>query len=104
MITDLSMSLPVAEAAQYHSEVARSKPTFLYELTHRPSFTFGEEYAPDGFKGPNFGVSFSDDLFFLFHELNYVNALQTEADRKTSETMVKFWTNFAKYGAPSPFR
>lgn len=104
LFTDLGMSLGVAEAAQYHSEIA-TRPTFLYELTHRPSLSFSSLYASGtGFTGLDFGVSFSDDLFFLFHGLNRVNALRTEDDRQTSETMVKLWTNFAKYGDPTPFR
>ena len=105
MFTDLSMSLPTAEAAQYHSELTRRSKTFLYELTHRPSLSFSSLWAGGtGFEGEDFGVSFADELFYLFHGLNRVQALRTDEDKATSGVITKLWTDFAKYGEPNPFR
>lgn len=48
----------------------------------------------------NYGVCHGDELMLLFG--GTLNSLLPYADRKVSEDMLKWWTNFAKYGDPTP--
>jgi carboxylesterase type B len=82
-----------------------SAPVFNYVLTYTGSnsaaslFTDSEE---------DFGVVHGDDLQFLFQSQLFEGALGgvefTEDDTKMIDLMVTYWSNFAKYGNPSPFR
>ena len=52
----------------------------------------------------DFGVTAYDDLSLLFNSpFMLEEAVVTEEDMDTREAMVMMWTNFAKYGDPTPF-
>merc|ERR1711994_503792 len=81
-----------------------SSPVFNYLLTYKGSnsvaslFTESEE---------DFGVVHGDDLQYLFKMPPYMKdegIESTEDDKKMIDLMVTYWSNFAKYGNPSPFR
>jgi len=80
-----------------------SSPVFNYLLTYKGSssvaslFTESEE---------DFGVVHGDDLQYLFKMPPYMDEgmESTEDDKKMIDIMVTYWSNFAKYGNPTPFR
>ena len=52
----------------------------------------------------DFGVTAYDNLSFLFNSpFMLEESVVTEEDMDTREAMVMMWTNFAKYGDPTPF-
>jgi len=73
-------------------------PIFNYMLTYRGTNTYARLFGDDG----DFGVSHVDDLIYLFK--NPAFTLTTEDELTLSDHMVTFWTNFAKYGNPTPFK
>ncbi|KAK5647000.1 hypothetical protein RI129_005464 [Pyrocoelia pectoralis] len=51
----------------------------------------------------NYGVCHSDDLLYLFNSKELFSELvRHESDSEVAELMTKLWTNFAKYGNPTP--
>merc|ERR1711881_501308 len=81
-----------------------SSPVFNYLLTYKGAnsvaslFTESEE---------DFGVVHGDDLQYLFKmpPYNKDDGIEsTEDDKKMIDLMVTYWSNFAKYGNPTPFR
>merc|ERR1712183_1192488 len=58
-----------------------------------PMFNLPAEYTP----------IHGDDLAFLISSNNLEDTLNlSEEERETARLMIKYWTNFAKYGNPSP--
>merc|ERR1711997_1182734 len=82
-----------------------SAPVFNYVLTYKGSnsaaslFTDSEE---------DFGVVHGDDLQYLFQSQLFEGAIGgiefNEDDINMIDLMCTYWSNFAKYGNPSPFR
>ena len=79
---------------------AHTRNVYNYYLTQQtnnsliaPMFNLPVEYTP----------MHGDDLAFLIsgNKLEDTTAL-SEEERETARLMIKYWTNFAKYGNPSP--
>ena len=87
----------------------QEKPLYYYELNHQPSKSMVEIFgintgAASNGKLKDFGVTAYDDLSFLFNSpFMLEESVVTEEDMDTREAMVMMWTNFAKYGDPTPF-
>jgi para-nitrobenzyl esterase len=47
------------------------------------------------------GARHAGEIEYVFGQLDSVNAAWQPADRKVSETMMKYWTNFARTGNPN---
>ena len=60
----------------------------------------GEHSFTEGFGVGNFGVCHADDLFYLWNMRNVT--LTLEEDIEVRNVMTDVWTNFAKYGDPTP--
>ena len=60
----------------------------------------GEHSFSEGFGVGNYGVCHADDLFYLWNMRNVT--LTLEEDIKVKNLMTDAWTNFAKYGDPTP--
>jgi para-nitrobenzyl esterase len=68
---------------------------YLYYFDQHPERTPG---APDA----DHGSAHGEDLPYVFGHLTaFPNAHPTDADRRASELMSTYWTNFAKYGNPN---
>ena len=97
METDSWFASPAAEVTKLHMKLA---PVFPYILNERCTiFSFSFVYG-GGFK--DYGVSHADDLNCLFQPFPTFGNL-TESGEKNSKAMVTSWTNFAKFGNPSPY-
>ena len=59
----------------------------------------GEHSFTEGFGFDNYGICHGDDLFYLWKQNNVT---LNENDSKVREIMTDAWTNFAKFGDPTP--
>lgn len=63
------------------------KPAYLYYFSH-------------DLPGDDWGAFHSSELWYMFGTIDRCWRPMTEEDRKLSEDMVTYWTNFMKFGAP----
>ena len=97
MLTDSWFASPAFLTAHLHGHEA---PAYPYVLNERCTvFSFSFVYG-GGLK--DYGVSHADDLLCIFQPFPAFGN-QTEAGAKVSKAMVDTWTNFAKFGNPSPY-
>lgn len=68
----------------------------LHAATRRNTFLYRFEHTPPGEQGARHGV----EMQYVFGHPN-PKAPWTDADRKLSQTMAAYWTNFAKTGDPN---
>jgi len=79
-----------------------SPPVYNYLLTYKGSNTFTKFFTESE---EDFGVVHGDDLLYLFKSPIYDEGVEfTEDDTKMIDLMVTYWSNFAKYGNPTPFK
>jgi len=78
-------------------------PVYNYMLTYNGSFSVAQVLGGEQVQGLNFGVSHGDDVLYLFPENDW-HSPSTEDEVKLSNLMITFWTNFAKFSNPTPFR
>jgi len=68
----------------------------------KPVYRYHFEQAPPQPEGtPSHGAYHSADIEYVFETLDSKKLPWTEADRKLSEMMSSYWTNFAKNGDPN---
>jgi len=74
-------------------------PVYNYQFTLKPKTTIGQLFGLDD---PNLTPINGEDILMLFDQFS---TLYLEEDKETEvgDMMVEYWTNFAKYGNPSPF-
>lgn len=84
-----------------------TSPVFNYQFTYRGSNTFASLFGKADAE-EDFGVVHGNDLMYLFKSpiIASIGNLgpPTEDDMKMVDLMVTYWTNFAKYGNPTPFK
>ena len=69
---------------------------YLTQQTNNSVFSPGEELV-------GYTPSHGDDLVFIVNEKTVEEADSlSEEERRTARHMIRYWTNFAKYGEPSP--
>merc|ERR1711994_399738 len=79
-----------------------SPPVYNYLLTYKGSNTFTKFFTESE---EDFGVVHGDDLLYLFKSPIYDEGVEfTQDDTKMIDLMVTYWSNFAKYGNPTPFK
>jgi len=103
MFTDSSWRGPAYESIKLASQFI---PAYSFIYTHKGMSSFMSSFLP--FLGENvdqqiidrflaLNPTHGDDLIPIFNLLE-----RDEDDQLMSDIMVKYWTNFAKYGTPSP--
>ena len=93
VITDSCVAEPTHASLLYHSELSTA---YMYEFAYRSKLNRDPKWL---------GVRHKDDTPYQFgFPLMNLTILQTydEADRNLSETIITLFTNFAKYGNPTP--
>ena len=93
IVTDSCVAEPTHASLLYHSELTA---TYMYEFAYRSKLNRDPEWL---------GVRHKDDTPYQFgFPLMNLTILQNydEADRNMSETIITLFTNFAKYGNPTP--
>jgi carboxylesterase type B len=76
-------------------------PVYNYMLSYRGTKTFATRFGLDAEK--DFGVMHGDELLYLFKNDLFPRVFENEDEEKLSNYMVTLWTNFAKFGEPTPF-
>lgn len=80
--------------------LAQNVPTYSYILTFEGQHSFTELFGIE-----KQGVCHADDLLYLFAPVfgNVIDfTLTNQSDVDLREEMTKAWTNFAKFGNPTP--
>jgi len=105
MFTDATFLAPDQKTVELMSK--QRSPVFNYQITYKGTSSMGPLFGEAG-KNEDFGVVHGDDLLYLFNS-NLITSLLpdvewNEDDFKMKELMLTYWTNFAKYGNPTPFK
>ncbi|XP_008489847.1 fatty acyl-CoA hydrolase precursor, medium chain isoform X2 [Calypte anna] len=82
---------PSIEVARYHRDAGN--PVYFYEFQHRPSSATG--VVPEFVKADH-----GDEIAFVFGK-PFLAGNATEEENKLSRTVMRYWTNFARYGNPN---
>ncbi|KFB36097.1 cholinesterase [Anopheles sinensis] len=96
-VTDNTFAYPQLEMARRH---ALRSPVYVYQFSYDGDLNLFKQFAGTSLPGAIHG----DDLSYLFD----VKDLKTEEVPQTSHAitvrnrMLRLWTNFAKYGNPTP--
>lgn len=93
VITDSCVAEPAHSSLSYHS---KTSPAYMYEFAHRSKLDPSPEWL---------GVRHKDDTPYQFgFPIMNLTILQDydEADRNVSDAIITLFTNFAKYGNPTP--
>jgi len=77
-------------------------PIFNYVLTYRGKNSYAGIFHGEHAKDIEIGATHVDDLIYLLKSPLF--SLESEEEKKVSNLMVAYWTNFAKYGNPTPFK
>ena len=94
LMRDVSFGWPAWTWARLQAETSNSR-VFSYYFDHHP------EYPPDSPKA-GFGAAHSDEMPLVFHQFGLPGRPEeNDADLAMSETIMSYWTNFAKYGDPN---
>ncbi|XP_049778162.1 LOW QUALITY PROTEIN: juvenile hormone esterase-like [Schistocerca cancellata] len=73
------------------------------ELSDTPVFYYEFDYRGKIVQSTNWGVNHAGDIFVLFVRDDTVCNLDPESEEdQVRRNMVRYWTNFAKYGNPTP--
>ncbi|CAL4149309.1 unnamed protein product, partial [Meganyctiphanes norvegica] len=99
MFTDYHYAVPHDETVQLHAAADGIKKVYAYELHHRGPHSPYDEY--DTTIGTHW-VPHAEDRQFLFLDVPEYDPLSSEDDLKLREIMLNLWTNFAKFGNPTP--
>jgi para-nitrobenzyl esterase len=91
--TDVRFRWDMWSWARLATEDNRQK-TYLYEFTRASPYPKGSIYA-------GLGATHGMEMPYVFGHLYQRPAAWTMDDRRLSEDMVSYWTNFAKYGDPN---
>ncbi|XP_069696467.1 esterase E4-like [Periplaneta americana] len=99
LVTDSWFLRGIDKAVKLHSVVSTA-PVYYYCFSYRGNTSFSSFY---GDETREYGVSHQDELLYLFPCKELMkNITLTDNDDKMRENMTTLWTNFAKYGDPTP--
>ncbi|XP_071447523.1 juvenile hormone esterase-like [Hetaerina americana] len=97
--TDRGFLHAMTKAIQLHLRNSHS-PVYFYEFTFRGSISWSTLFAGNN---KDYGVSHCDDLLYLFHApALFPDFAPGTPETNTVDLMVTLWTNFAKFGNPTP--
>uniref|UniRef100_A0A1Y1M050 Carboxylic ester hydrolase n=1 Tax=Photinus pyralis TaxID=7054 RepID=A0A1Y1M050_PHOPY len=97
MCTDVVFLEAAYESIQIHS--THSSQVYYYLFEYQGSETFAKRYKID----QQFVVTHGDELPYLFNNtVLFPGYVPTWSDKKMIELLTTLWTDFAKYGEPTP--
>jgi len=68
---------------------------------HRPAYRYIFSHHPPGPEGERLGAFHALELEYVFGNFTFFSFPWDDMDRKLSETIISYWTNFAKTGDPN---
>ncbi|WAR25317.1 SASB-like protein, partial [Mya arenaria] len=95
---DIQFIIPTVQTLDAHSEQTHGGRSYQYIFTHEPSFTWIQD-RPPWLRGANH----AGELPFVFGLDHFYppGRDKPEEERKLSDTVMTYWTNFAKTGDPN---
>lgn len=90
--TDLRFGWNMWTWARLHA--AQGAPVYAYRFEHSPPFPADSPHA-------GWGASHFAELWYMFDHLDQTPWPWTEADRRLSDQMARYWTQFIKTGNPN---
>nr|WCC58198.1 carboxylesterase [Pharsalia antennata] len=91
-ISDDQFNRPIRRMIQ---SLAQDVTVYFYQFSYEGNLA--------GITNRNFtGVGHAEDVAYLFRIVSLENVNITDTDKLVRSRMVKLWTNFAKYGNPTP--
>jgi len=97
MMTDALFLSPDQKAVELYAK--HGVPVYNYYFNYKPNTTISKIFGfPDNELAPING----EDILHLFDQFSGIH-LESKIETKVGNTMIDYWTNFAKYGNPSPF-
>ncbi|XP_044728417.1 juvenile hormone esterase-like isoform X2 [Chrysoperla carnea] len=98
MMTDSIYSHKISEVARTMAMNSKS-PIYFYEFSYKTQLNWASRYFA---RTPQPATSHCDDLGYLFFNILNVLPVSPNSDAGIGRhRMIKFWTNFAKYGDPN---
>jgi len=79
--------------------VEQEVPVYNYRFTLKPTTSVSELF---GVEDNEFTPVNGEDILMLFDQFSSLY-LEEDQETKIGDMMIEYWTNFAKYGNPSPF-
>ncbi|XP_044253166.1 juvenile hormone esterase-like [Tribolium madens] len=94
--SDNAFYRPIIQSARLYSKYA---PLYMYEFSYQ-GYLLGKKALQMSEDNEVNGVMHSEELWYLFSRRDLKRA--NEPDKLIRRRMVKLWTNFAKFGNPTP--
>ncbi|KAJ4447025.1 hypothetical protein ANN_09013 [Periplaneta americana] len=98
VITDLYFTNGISCAASLHA-IYSPAPVYAYELSYETRHSFTKEELQSELLP---GVPHGEDLIYLFPNEEEKILEPNSTDMLTSKRILKYWTNFATTGSPTP--
>ncbi|CAL4091507.1 unnamed protein product, partial [Meganyctiphanes norvegica] len=98
MFTDYHFAVPHDETVQLHAADGTRK-VYAYELHYRGPHSYYDDYDT---KVGSHWIPHGEDRRFLFSNVTHYDPLTSKDDLRVKQIMLKLWTNFAKFGNPTP--
>lgn len=98
VITDSWFLYPLIKSAVTHKKYVQ-KPVYTFLYGYRGQRSYGDFYGDRTFSKV---VCHSDELLYIFTTRAFGIYHNTDIEKKVVRSLVKLWTNFAKYGDPTP--
>lgn len=99
LFTDIHILYGVFTSLKARLAASRS-PVYFYRFSMSSKMNFVKSLNPKTQNRP--GASHADDLFYLFNAHSLPAIEPGSLEDRCIERMVRLWTNFAKYGNPTP--
>ncbi|KAJ8954409.1 hypothetical protein NQ318_011083 [Aromia moschata] len=102
LYSDRSFTYSIYQTALFHS-IQGQENLWFYYFNYSGQYSYGNAFAAtDNNINYDWGVSHCDDLLYLFKTPAIFPEFKKTNDKLMIEVMTELWTNFAKYGHPTP--
>jgi carboxylesterase type B len=102
-ITDMITDAYIWYGSHNHAKWAASHGDNVYKYMFRFKGTYGQCNWAYGLDNSKFRVAHSDELWYQWHPYYKMGSIAFKPEEQViSDTMMDMWTNFAKYGDPTP--
>uniref|UniRef100_A0A182T2N9 carboxylesterase n=1 Tax=Anopheles maculatus TaxID=74869 RepID=A0A182T2N9_9DIPT len=101
LIGDVGFNFPVCAAAELHSRYQQEAPLYFYRFSYENELNQMRKqfHVPDGTPG----ASHADELPYLFSGSEFTAQVEPGSAPDLARTLLcRLWTNFAKFGSPTP--
>ncbi|KAF5307861.1 hypothetical protein FQR65_LT06593 [Abscondita terminalis] len=98
VFTDSWFLYPLSVAVSTHNKFAH-QPVYAFLYAYRGINSYGEIYGDPSFKEV---VCHSDELLYLFTTRQFGVYHNSDIEKKVVRNLITLWTNFAKFGNPTP--